>query len=292
MNIVNNKIISGKELSQLILDDISEYVEDLAVNQLREPCLAVILIGDDPASQVYVRNKKNACQKVGIKSLEYLLDKDITQDKLVKLIEELNNNYLVDGILVQLPLPKHLDSKLVIDTILPNKDVDGFHRYNMGSLALRDPNICPCTPHGVMYILDSIKLNYHGKHAVILGTSNIVGRPMALELMNRGTTVTMCNSKTRNVAEIIKTADIIVAAIGNPKFVKAEWLKADCIAIDVGINRLEDGKLCGDIDYDAALEVVKYITPVPGGVGPMTIAMLLKNTLRCYKLNINKEAQS
>ncbi len=289
MSELNEKIISGKELSKRILTDISEYVEDLVVNHLRQPCLAVVLVGNDPASQVYVRNKKNACLQVGIKSLEYTLAEDTTQEELVNLIKKLNADYSVDGILVQLPLPKHLDSKLVIDTILPNKDVDGFHRYNMGSLALRDPNICPCTPHGVMYMLDSIKVDYHGKHAVILGTSNIVGRPMALELMNRGTTVTMCNSKTRNVAEIIGSADILVAAIGKPKFVQSQWLKPGSIAIDVGINRLENGKLCGDIDFENAIEKVQYITPVPGGVGPMTIAMLLKNTLRCYKLNTIKE---
>ena len=284
-----HKIISGKDLSQQILDNISDYVEDLTVNQQRIPALAVILVGNDPASQVYVRNKKNACNKVGVKSLEYVLPESTSQEELGDLIRELNADYSIDGILVQLPLPKHLDSKLVIDTILPNKDVDGFHRYNMGSLALRDPNICPCTPHGVMYMLDNIKLNYHGKHAVILGTSNIVGRPMALELMNRGTTVTMCNSKTRNVQEIIGSADILVAAIGNPNFVQAQWLKDDCIVIDVGINRLDNGKLCGDVDFINALPKVKYITPVPGGVGPMTIAMLLKNTIRCYKLNTTKE---
>lgn len=284
-----DKIISGKDLSDRILENISEHVEDLVINQLRLPALAVVLVGNDPASQVYVRNKKNACNKVGIKSLEYVLPETTTQEELSNLIRQLNADYSIDGILVQLPLPGHLDSKLVIDTILPNKDVDGFHRYNMGSLALRDPNICPCTPHGVMYMLDNIKVNYHGKHAVILGTSNIVGRPMALELMNRGTTVTMCNSKTRNVQELIGSADILVAAIGNPNFVQAEWLKKDCIVIDVGINRLENGKLCGDVDFNNALPKVRYITPVPGGVGPMTIAMLLKNTIRCYKLNTTKE---
>ncbi|HRG63086.1 MAG TPA: bifunctional methylenetetrahydrofolate dehydrogenase/methenyltetrahydrofolate cyclohydrolase FolD [Burkholderiales bacterium] len=286
----NNKLISGKALSQEILDDISERVEEIRLNQQRQPALAVILVGNDPASQVYVRNKKNACAKVGVKSLEYVLPAETTQEELLALINQLNHDYTVDGLLVQLPLPAHLDSKLVIDTILPNKDVDGFHRYNMGSLALRDPNISPCTPHGVMYMLDSLKVNYHGKQAVILGTSNIVGRPMALELMNRGATVTMCNSKTRNVAELIATADILVAAIGKPGFVKGEWLKEGTIAIDVGINRLDDGKLCGDIDFDAALSKVKYITPVPGGVGPMTIAMLLRNTLRCYALNSTKES--
>ena len=233
--------------------------------------------------------KKNACEKVALKSLEYILPAETSQTELVKLIQQLNADDSVDGILVQLPLPAHLDSKLIIDSILPNKDVDGFHRYNMGSLALKDPNICPCTPHGVMYMLDSINLEYHGKHAVILGTSNIVGRPMALELINRGATVTMCNSKTRNVVELIGAADIVIAAIGRPNFVQGAWLKPGCIAIDVGINRLETGKLCGDIEFAGAFERAQYITPVPGGVGPMTIAMLLKNTLHCYKLNTRKE---
>jgi methylenetetrahydrofolate dehydrogenase (NADP+)/methenyltetrahydrofolate cyclohydrolase len=286
---MNEKILCGKTLSQQILDMVSDEVENLRVNNQRQPALAVVLVGSDPASQVYVRNKKNACEKVAVKSLEYILPAETNQAELVNLIQQLNADESVDGILVQLPLPAHLDSKLIIDSILPNKDVDGFHRYNMGSLALKDPNICPCTPHGVMYMLDSINLEYHGKHAVILGTSNIVGRPMALELINRGATVTMCNSKTRNVVELIGAADIVIAAIGRPNFVQGAWLKPGCIAIDVGINRLETGKLCGDIEFASAFERAQYITPVPGGVGPMTIAMLLKNTLHCYKLNTRKE---
>lgn len=286
---MNEKILCGKTLSQQILDTVSDEVENLRVNNQRQPALAVVLVGSDPASQVYVRNKKNACEKVAVKSLEYILPAETNQAELVNLIQQLNADESVDGILVQLPLPAHLDSKLIIDSILPNKDVDGFHRYNMGSLALKDPNICPCTPHGVMYMLDSINLEYHGKHAVILGTSNIVGRPMALELINRGATVTMCNSKTRNVVELIGAADIVIAAIGRPNFVQGAWLKPGCIAIDVGINRLDTGKLCGDIEFTSAFERAQYITPVPGGVGPMTIAMLLKNTLHCYKLNTRKE---
>ena len=286
---MNEKILCGKTLSQQILDTVSDEVENLRVNNQRQPALAVVLVGSDPASQVYVRNKKNACDKVAVKSLEYILPAETSQVELVNLIQQLNADESVDGILVQLPLPAHLDSKLIIDSILPNKDVDGFHRYNMGSLALKDPNICPCTPHGVMYMLDSINLEYHGKHAVILGTSNIVGRPMALELINRGATVTMCNSKTRNVVELIGAADIVIAAIGRPNFVQGAWLKPGCIAIDVGINRLDTGKLCGDIEFTSAFERAQYITPVPGGVGPMTIAMLLKNTLHCYQLNTRKE---
>ena len=289
MNELQGKLINGKELAEQILAKLRQQIVELDAKQLRQPCLAVILQGEDPASQVYVRNKKNACQQVGIKSLEYLLAADSTQEKLLSLIQQLNLDSTVDGILVQLPLPQHLDSKIVIDSILPNKDVDGFHRYNMGSLALAQPNICPCTPQGIMYLLDSLAIDYHGKDAVVLGSSNIVGRPMALELINRGATVTLCNSKTKNINEIISRADILVTAIGKPKFVQGAWLKKDCIAIDVGINRLASGKLCGDIDFDSALATAAYITPVPGGVGPMTIAMLLKNTLHCYKLNTSKE---
>lgn len=284
-----NKIIKGSELASQLLAEISQYIISLISTNCRRPCLAVILVGNDPASQIYVKNKKAACLKVGIKSMEFLLAATTSQAELLTLINQLNQDTTVDGVLVQLPLPGHLDSKLVIDSILPTKDVDGFHRLNMGSLALADPRICPCTPHGVMYLLDSLNLNYHGKEAVILGASNIVGRPMALELMNRGATVTICNSKTQHLAEVISRADILVAAIGKPEFVQGSWLKSGCIAIDVGINRLATGKLCGDINFESALAKVQYITPVPGGVGPLTIAMLLRNTLRCYKLNTKKE---
>ncbi len=279
---LDSKVISGKVLSEEILADIAINVESIKSSAKRVPCLAVVLVGEDPASQVYVRNKKNACIKVGVKSLEYILPAATTQDELLTLINELNQDDTVDGILVQLPLPKHFDSKIVIDTISPYKDVDGFHRYNMGALALKEPNICPCTPHGVMYMLDSLDIDYAGKHAVILGTSNIVGRPMALELINRGTTVTICNSKTKNTPDMVRQADIVVAAVGKPNLVKGDWIKDGAIVIDVGINRLDNGKLCGDIDYASAYDKASHITPVPGGVGPMTIAMLLKNTLFAY----------
>jgi methylenetetrahydrofolate dehydrogenase (NADP+) / methenyltetrahydrofolate cyclohydrolase len=278
-------LLSGKELSAQILNKITTQVEHL--ENKRKPCLAVILVGDDPASEVYVKNKKNACVRVGIKSLEYKLQNIINQIELLDLIHKLNQDNDVDGILVQLPLPKHIDSTLIIDNIAPNKDVDGFHRYNMGSLTLKDPHICPCTPHGVMYMLDSIATKYHGLHAVILGASNIVGRPMALELINRGTTVTICNSKTRNLPNITKTADILITAIGKPKLVKADWINPGAIIIDVGINRLEDGTLCGDVDFEQVAPLTSYITPVPGGVGPMTIAMLISNTMLCYEINVS-----
>ncbi len=281
-------IISGKDIAQKLLLDIAAQIKDLEDAEQRKPCLAVILVGEDPASQIYVRNKKQACARVGIKSLAYTLVHNSSQDEILQLINQLNQNPQVDGILIQLPLPEHIDSKIVINHIAPHKDVDGFHRYNMGSLAINDTTIAPCTPRGIMYLLDEIKLSYPGKHAVILGTSNIVGRPMALELINRGTTVTICNSKTRNLAGLIKQADLLITAIGKPKFVPGLWLKPGSIAIDVGINQLPNGKLCGDIDYATALNVVSYITPVPGGVGPMTIAILLQNTILCYTINSKK----
>ncbi len=277
-----DKILNGKNFSEQILSEIKLEIDAITT---RKPSLAVVLVGEDPASQVYVRNKKAACTKVGIISIEHLLSKNTTQDELLNLVRRLNNDSTIDGILVQLPLPPQIDSKVVIDTILPNKDVDGFHRYNMGSLALNDPKSCPCTPNGVMYILDTVVSSYHGKHAVVIGSSNIVGRPMALELLNRGATVTICNSKTKNLASITATADILVAAVGRPKMVKSNWIKQNSIIIDVGINRQSDGTLCGDIDFNDVIDKVEYITPVPGGVGPMTIAILIKNTLRCYHQN-------
>ena len=279
---MNEKIINGKLAADEILNKIKQQIEQLREDKCKIPALAVVLVGDDPASQVYVRNKKAACGKVGIQSLEYNLPITTTESELLNLVQQLNQDNTVDGVLVQLPLPAHLDSKIIIDAINPDKDVDGFCRYNIGSLAINQANLCPCTPHGVMYLLDGLKIDYHGKHAVILGTSNIVGRPMALESINRGATVTMCNSKSRPLEQYVSSADILIAAIGKPRFIPGAWLKPGAIAIDVGINRLENGKLCGDIDFESALERVKFITPVPGGVGPMTIAMLLQNTLQCY----------
>ena len=276
-----NKILNGKEFATDILNDLSHQVAKCK----RPPCLAVILVGTNAASMVYVNNKKNACKKVGITSIAHELPETTTEIELLEIIKLLNKDENVDGILVQLPLPEHLNSKLIIDNIAPHKDVDGFHRYNMGSLALNDPQICPCTPHGVMYMLDKLNITYHGLHAVIIGMSNIVGRPMALELINRGTTVTICNSKTRNLPEVTAHADLVVVGTGRPKMVKASWIKPGAIVIDIGMNRLDDGKLCGDVDFDEVLPVAGYITPVPGGVGLMTIAMLMQNTLHCYKLN-------
>lgn len=278
---MQDKILSGKDYAQAILEEIGCKVKSCE----RAPCLAVIQVGADKASTVYVNNKKNACQKVGIVSIAHELPESATEIELLDLIECLNEDRQVDGILVQLPLPEHLNSKLIIDNILPHKDVDGFHRYNMGSLALNDPQICPCTPHGVMYLLDKLNITYTGLKAVVIGMSNIVGRPMALELINRGVTVTLCNSKTRNLSKITALADLVVVAVGRPKLVTQEWIKPGAIVIDVGINRLDNGQLCGDVDFAEVLPIASYITPVPGGVGPMTVAMLMHNTLYCYELN-------
>ncbi|MBY0379773.1 MAG: bifunctional methylenetetrahydrofolate dehydrogenase/methenyltetrahydrofolate cyclohydrolase FolD [Burkholderiales bacterium] len=278
-----SKILDGKALSNKILHQIKQDIVGLKQTGKREPSLAVILVGNNPASQIYVNNKKNACLFVGINSVEHRLPETTNETQLLELIHKLNNNNSIDGILVQLPLPKHLNSKLVIDSIKFDKDVDGFHRYNIGSLTLNNPTICPCTPHGVISLLDSVEFSYSGKYAVIIGASNIVGRPMALELLNRGATVTVCNSKTPDVSQFTKIADLIVIAIGSPKYLKKEWVKPGVVVVDVGINRLADNTLCGDADYENLYNLAGYITPVPGGVGPMTIAILIQNTLLCYK---------
>ncbi|TXH58099.1 MAG: bifunctional methylenetetrahydrofolate dehydrogenase/methenyltetrahydrofolate cyclohydrolase FolD [Bacteroidia bacterium] len=278
-----SKILNGKEIANSIYTQIHHEIALFINNGLRPPALAVILVGENPASQIYVTNKKNACHRIGIKSLEYYLASNTSETTLLQLIERLNNDPNIDGILVQLPLPPQLNSKIVIDNIAPSKDVDGFHRYNMGSLSLNSPIICPCTPHGIIYMLNSINYQYSGSNAVVIGASNIVGRPMALELLNNNATVTICNSKTKNLIAHTKQADLIIIAIGQPKFLKAHLVKPNSVIIDVGINRLADGTLCGDADFDNLIEMVQYITPVPNGVGPMTIAMLLQNTLTCYK---------
>lgn len=285
---MQEKILNCTILANSILDDCANKIQHMLKTKVRHPALAVILIGNNPASAIYVKNKKNACSRVGIESLEYLLPESTTEKELLNLIEKLNNDNNIDGILVQLPLPKHLDSKLIINAIMPTKDVDGFHAYNMGSLAVNNPLISPCTPLGVIYILDNIKLNYLGKHAVIIGASNIVGRPMALELLNKGATVTICNNKTKNIEQITKTADILIVAVGKAKMVQSNWVKDNSIVIDIGINKLPNGQICGDVDFENLLNKVQYITPVPGGVGKMTIAMLIKNTLQCYMLGIEE----
>lgn len=279
------QLIDGKKISQERLQLVSAAVAKRLESGLRAPCLAVVLVGDNPASAVYVRNKKSACQKCGIRSLSYELPASTSQEDLLKLIDELNANAEVDGILVQLPLPEGLDSQAVLERIHPDKDVDGFHPYNVGRLVVKMPLMRPCTPKGVMTLLEAYGIDPKGKKAVVVGASNIVGRPQALELLLSRATVTICHSATENLDKEVGAADIVVVGVGIPNFVKGEWIKPGAVVIDVGINRLEDGSLCGDVEFDVAKERAGMITPVPGGVGPMTIATLLENTLHAATLH-------
>jgi len=271
--------IDGKQVADALIVKVRDRIKTRIANGLRAPGLAVVLIGNDPASSVYVNSKRKRCVEAGVKSFSYDLKESTTQEALLSLIDELNNNPEVDGILVQLPLPKHLDADLVIDRIDPHKDVDGFHPYNFGRLAQRRPLLRPCTPRGVMTLLESTGVNLEGLDAVVVGASNIVGRPMSLELLMARCTVTICHSKTKDLAAKVAAADIVVAGVGIPNFVKGEWIKAGAIVIDVGINRLDNGKLVGDVEFEEASKNAAWITPVPGGVGPMTVATLLENTL-------------
>ena len=279
------QLIDGKKISQERLQLVSAAVTKRLESGLRAPCLAVVLVGDNPASAVYVRNKKSACQKCGIRSLSYELPASTSQEDLLKLIDELNGNAEVDGILVQLPLPEGLDSQAVLERIHPDKDVDGFHPYNVGRLVVKMPLMRPCTPKGVMTLLEAYGIDPKGKKAVVVGASNIVGRPQALELLLARATATICHSATENLDKEVGAADIVVVGVGIPNFVKGEWIKPGAVVIDVGINRLEDGSLCGDVEFDVAKERAGMITPVPGGVGPMTIATLLENTLHAATLH-------
>ena len=279
------QLINGKEVSQQRLASVAQAVQERTAAGLRVPCLAVILVGDDPASAVYVRNKKKACLQAQIESLSYELPASTTQEELLQLVQQLNDNPKVDGILVQLPLPAHIDSQDILEHILPHKDVDGFHPYNVGRLAVKKPLLRPCTPKGVMTLLESYHIDPKGKKAVIVGASNIVGRPQALEMLLARATTTVCHSATENLAEEVGAADILVVGVGIPNFVKGSWIKPGAVVIDVGNNRLEDGSLCGDVEFDIAKERASMITPVPGGVGPMTIATLLENTLEAAKLH-------
>lgn len=281
------KVISGKEVSLAVKEKVAAEVKEMKKDGI-EPCLAVILVGEDPASKVYVNNKKKACEFCGIRSLEYLLPEDTTQEELLELIDKLNADKSVNGILCQLPLPKHLDEKAVLNTIKPEKDVDAFHPENVGHIMIGDFNFLPCTPAGIMEMLKSENISLDGKHCVIIGRSNIVGKPMAMLMLKENATVTICHSHTKNLTEIVKQADVVVAAVGKAKFVTAEMIKDGAVIIDVGINRGEDGKLYGDVDFDACCEKSSYITPVPGGVGPMTIATLMQNTITAAKIQ-NKE---
>ena len=279
------QLIDGKKISQQRIEAVAQAVKARQEKGLHTPCLAVVLVGDDPASAVYVRNKKLACQKSDIESRSYELPSETTQDDLLKLVDELNGDSAVDGILVQLPLPAHIDSQAVLERIVPHKDVDGFHPYNVGRLVVKMPLMRPCTPKGVMTLLEAYGIDPKGKKAVIVGASNIVGRPQALELLLSRATVTICHSATQNLADEVAAADILVVGVGIPNFVKGEWVKPGAVVIDVGINRLDDGSLCGDVEFDVAKERASMITPVPGGVGPMTIATLLENTLHAASLH-------
>ena len=272
-------IIDGKKIAKDLRASIIDKVSVLD----RAPGLAVILVGDDPASAVYVRNKANACKEVGFYSEKINKPASITQAELLTEIERLNDDDNVDGILVQLPLPAHLDANDVIEAIDPAKDVDGFHSENIGKLMQNKSFLRPCTPKGVMTMLATIGIDLVGKNCVVVGASNIVGRPMAMELLNARATVTICNSKTQDLSEKVKQADVVVAAVGIPKMIQGDWIKEGAIVIDVGINRLDSGKLVGDVDFDSAKDKAAWITPVPGGVGPMTIATLLENTLIAYE---------
>ena len=279
------QLIDGKKISQQILQDIAERVQQRINNQLRRPCLAVVLVGEDPASAVYVRNKKRACETTGFESRSYELPAQTSEEELLALIDEMNADRDIDGILIQLPLPKHINSQLVLERIVPHKDVDGFHPYNIGRLVVKMPLMRPCTPKGVMILLDAYGIDVIGKKAVIVGASNIVGRPQALELLLARATVTICHSATQNLAEEVAAADIVVVGVGKPNFVKGKWIKPGAVVIDVGINRLENGQLCGDVEFAVACERAAMITPVPGGVGPMTIATLMENTLQAAEIH-------
>lgn len=273
-------IIDGKAIATNIRNEVREAVAQRQQNGLRAPGLAVILVGTDPASQVYVRKKREACEESGIVSRAFDLDVNVSQAELLTLIEQLNRDADIDGILVQLPLPEHIDTTTIIEAIDPGKDVDGFHPYNIGRLAQRIPKLRPCTPLGVIKMLDVIGETYKGRHAVCVGASNIVGRPMSLELLLAGATTTVCHRFTSDLELQVSRADILVVAVGKPGFIPGEWIKPGATVVDVGINRLPSGKLTGDVVFDTAAERAAWITPVPGGVGPMTVAMLLHNTLQ------------
>lgn len=281
------QIISGTALAKSIKNDLHQKIQTLIDQGYRSPGLAVILVGENPASQIYVGNKRKSCLEVGIQSKSYNLSDTISEQELLLLIDELNQDDTVDGILVQLPLPKHISSVKVIERISPSKDVDGFHPYNVGRLCQRIPTLRACTPYGIMKLLETTGVDLHGQHAVIVGASNIVGRPMAMELLLAGATVTVTHRFTKNLQELVAQADILIVAVGKPHLVPGEWVKPGAIVIDVGINRVADKKVVGDIGFEAAQQRAGFITPVPGGVGPMTVAMLMVNTLSAYKNHLN-----
>ncbi len=278
------RLIDGKAVAERVTREIKGAVAARIATGKPAPGLAVVRIGDDAASLLYVRNKRRTTESVGMVSHAFDFPASLPEAELLALIDALNADPAIHGILVQLPLPKHIDPARVVERIDPAKDVDGFHPYNMGRLVLKSPTLRPCTPYGCMRLLAETGEDLVGKHAVVIGQSNIVGRPMALELLMARCTVTICHSATRNLPEIVRQGDIVVAGVGKPRFVHGDWVKEGAIVIDVGVNRLPDGKLCGDVDFEAAKTRAAWITPVPGGVGPMTIAMLLSNTLRAAQM--------
>ena len=275
--------MDGKLVSQILREKMKSRVEELAKRDIK-PGLAVILVGDDAASQVYVRNKVAACQAIGVHSRVYRLAADTPEQKVLEQLKLLNNDSEINGILVQLPLPKHIDEDKILETILPEKDVDGFHKINVGAMVIGRARFYPCTPHGVMKLLEYYGITIEGRHAVVVGRSNIVGKPMALMLLEKGATVSICNSKTPDLASFTRQADIVVVAVGKSKVLSGDMIKPGAAVIDVGINRLPDGSLTGDVDFESVREVAGFLTPVPGGVGPMTITMLLENTIRSSEM--------
>lgn len=275
-------LIDGKLIAKQVRRDVALYVDSLKQAGKREPGLAVVLVGSDPASQVYVANKRKACEEVGFNSRSYDLPSDTAQQALIDLVDELNNDPTIDGILVQLPLPAGLNAEEILERIHPHKDVDGFHPYNIGRLAQRIPALRPCTPKGIMTMIEATKRPVKGLDAVIVGASNIVGRPMSMELLLAGCTVTTCHKFTQDLKSHVSRADLLVVAVGKPAFIPGDWIKPGAIVIDVGINRTAEGTLVGDVEFDKAVERAGWITPVPGGVGPMTVASLIENTLEAY----------
>jgi len=278
------QIIDGKAIAENLLNNIKTKIDVRTAAGKRAPCLAVILVGADPASAIYVRNKRKACEKVGIRDISYNLPASTTEADLFMLIDKLNNDATIDGILVQTPLPPQIKNEHVLERISVHKDVDGFHPYNIGRLALRQPTLRSCTPFGVIKMLQASNIDLLGLDAVIVGVSNNVGRPMALELLLAGCTITSCHRHTKDLAGKVRQADLVVVAAGKAGLVQGDWIKVGAIVVDIGINRLADGSICGDVDFDAAKERASYITPVPGGVGPMTVATLMENTLLALEL--------
>ena len=279
------QILDGKAMADSLVAAVHRKVAERVAQGKRCPGLAVILVGDDAASAVYVRNKKRACERAGVMSVSHDLPTSTTQGEVLALIDTLNADDTIDGILVQLPLPAHIDAETVIERIRPDKDVDGFHPYNIGRLAVKMPTLRPSTPRGIMTMLRATGKELRGKHAVMVGASNIVGRPMSLELLLAGCTVTICHSATRDLESFVRAAEVLVVGVGRPRMIPGDWIREGAIVIDVGINRLPDGKLVGDVDFDSALARAGWITPVPGGVGPMTVATLLENTLEAAQMH-------